>query len=178
LGLPIEKEGKMYIRDFLVPITLSLISSFVLSFIFFLLAIIKKVQAKNSRITTQKYLKRLDDLVINIETVGAFPPASIYEVGSSSVISEKEIQDLIEKRTEDIRSKIEQIETRLPNEAILDKLSSVNDAILATHIEELRASLRRLEDRTMTPRGVAGIVSLILGSLGGLLMLALKVLRP
>ena len=76
----------------------------------------------------------------------------------------------IEQRVEAVKRRIDEIETRFPAEATLDKVASINDAILATKIEALSAEVERLQSNLITKWDVATIIFLVLGALGGLIL--------
>jgi hypothetical protein len=75
--------------------------------------------------------------------------------------------------TEDIEAKLEkrlaELEDRLPADATLDKVASVNDAILATKLEAVEESLKQLRNSTLSRWDVVIVVFAILAALGGLL---------
>lgn len=85
-----------------------------------------------------------------------------YPVPSTEI----EIEAEVNSRTEELNKRIETIEARLPKEATLDKLASINDAILATQIEALTESVNDLKKNTLTKWDVAKVVFAILGALG------------
>ena len=65
-----------------------------------------------------------------------------------------------------LEKRIQAIESRLPPNATIDKISSVNDAILATNIESLTRTVERIEEKTLTKWDVAVIVFQIIGVIG------------
>lgn len=81
-------------------------------------------------------------------------------------VSREELEVEIERRVEVIKDRIENIETRFPDVATLDKVASINDAILATKIDALSADVRRLQDNLLSKWDVATVVFAILGALG------------
>ena len=85
-----------------------------------------------------------------------------YPVPSKEIDIEAEVNS----RIEEINKKIETIEARLPKKATLDKLASVNDAILATQIEALTESVNDLKKNMLTKWDVAKVVFAIIGALG------------
>jgi len=64
----------------------------------------------------------------------------------------------MEEKTATLNERIEKIEERFPSSATLDKVASVNDAILATTVEELAKSIKRIEDKMINQWDVAKVV--------------------
>ena len=95
--------------------------------------------------------------------------ATTLAIRSSPAVSKPEVEKEVERQVALVRAKIEQIEARLPAEAVLDKVASVNDAILATRLEALDASIRELKDKLLTKWDVVVIVFGIIGGLGGMI---------
>lgn len=92
-------------------------------------------------------------------------------------VTQDQIKSEIESKTKELADRIEKIEKRIPSEATIDKVASVNDAILATHIETLSESIKRLEERVLTKWDVAKIVFTIIGALGALISLVLTIIK-
>jgi len=88
----------------------------------------------------------------------------------------KEIEAEVNSRIEEMNRRIETIEVRLPKEATLDKLESVNDAILATQIEALTESVKDLKGKMITKWDVAKVVFTILGALGVIIGMIIGIL--
>lgn len=87
------------------------------------------------------------------------------------------IKQHFQERFSGLQERLERIEMRIPEGATLDKLASVNDAILATNIESLSQAVGRLETRILTKWDIAKIVFLIVGSIIGVASLVVAVLR-
>lgn len=64
-----------------------------------------------------------------------------------------------------LEARLEQIEARLPAEATLDKLASVNDAILATKLEETERAIARLDREAMSSGKVTAVVFTVLAAM-------------
>lgn len=64
-----------------------------------------------------------------------------------------------------LEARLEAIEDRLPETETIDKIASVNDAILATKLEEVDRTLTRLEQNQMSTGRVFGLISAFLGVL-------------
>ena len=65
-----------------------------------------------------------------------------------------------------LEKRIQTIESRLPSSATIDKISSVNDAILATNIESLTRTVKRIEEKMLTKWDVAVVMFQIIGVIG------------
>lgn len=68
-----------------------------------------------------------------------------------------------------LADRLERVEGRLPDQGTIDKLESINDAIMATKIDALELEVRRLGDAALTKWGVALIVFSVLGVLAALI---------
>jgi ABC-type multidrug transport system fused ATPase/permease subunit len=76
------------------------------------------------------------------------------------------IEEKERSRVDELIKRIEAIESRFPKTSTLEKLSSVNDAILATQLETLSESIKTIKDRMLTKWDVAKTVFYILSALG------------
>jgi hypothetical protein len=92
-------------------------------------------------------------------------------------VTQDQMKAEIENVTRELVDRIDKIEKRIPSEATIDKVASVNDAILATHIETLSESIKRIEDRLLTKWDVAKIVFTIIGALGVITGLILTIIK-
>ncbi len=77
-----------------------------------------------------------------------------------------EIESEVNKKFHELKNRVEEIEKRFPKEATLEKIASVNDAILATNLEALSESVKRIEQKLLSKWDVAKIVFQILAALG------------
>ena len=80
--------------------------------------------------------------------------------------AKKEIEAEVNSKIEEIKRRIEIVEARLPKDSTLDKLASVNDAILGTQIEALTEAVKDLKEKILTKWDVAKVVFTVLGALG------------
>jgi hypothetical protein len=82
------------------------------------------------------------------------------------------VRDEVDRSVDAFRRRLESIEERFPDTDVVDKIANVNDAILATKLEELQRAVERLEkrlnDEKVSKWDVATIVFTILAALGGL----------
>ncbi len=80
---------------------------------------------------------------------------------------EDAVADAVETRVADLRQRLRLVENRLPAEATLEKIASVNDAILATRLEAVQEAITNLQQqKQLTKWDVAVVVFAILTALG------------
>ena len=89
-----------------------------------------------------------------------------YLVHYSTLQTRPEIEEQVNVKVDELKKRIEAIESRFPQEATLEKIASVNDAILATQLETLSDSIKAIQDKMLTKWDVAKIVFAILSALG------------
>lgn len=80
--------------------------------------------------------------------------------------SREEIREEVQGAVTAFQERLERIEQRFPEEATLEKIASINDAILATKLEYLDKSLKEIESRFLTKWDVATIVFAVIGGIG------------
>ena len=97
--------------------------------------------------------------------------------GEISEFQQAKIKREVEDRTEVLKERLEKIEKRFPEENTLEKLASVNDAILGTKVEELQKSIERLDSKLLSKWDVAKIVFTIIGALGALVGLTITIIK-
>jgi len=105
---------------------------------------------------------------------GSFPEPPIIISGTAS---KEEIDREVKDRTRVLEQRIQEIESRLPPDATIEKLASVNDAMLAANLELLAKSVKRLEDKILSKWDVAKVTFEIIAALGGLVILALAIIK-
>lgn len=81
-------------------------------------------------------------------------------------------QSDIDEQLAPLRERLAEIERRFPGEATLEKVASVNDAILATSLENLAASVARLEKSALTKWDVVTVNFMVLAALATLATIA------
>ncbi|MFX0141398.1 MAG: hypothetical protein ACFFDN_47610 [Candidatus Hodarchaeota archaeon] len=92
-------------------------------------------------------------------------------------LTEAEVEDKVKKQLDEIKNRVEQIEKRFPEESTLEKIASVNDAILGTTVETLSESIKRIEEKLLTKWDVAKIVFQILSGLGILIGIVFAIIN-
>lgn len=100
-----------------------------------------------------------------------------YLVHYSALQTKPEIEEQVNVKVDELKKRIEAIESRFPQEATLEKIASVNDAILATQLETLSDSIRAIQDKMLTKWDVAKIVFAILSVLGVLVGLIFVIIN-
>jgi hypothetical protein len=84
-------------------------------------------------------------------------------------LTKVEIESEVNKKFDELKSRVEEIEKRFPKDATLEKIASVNDAILATNLEALSETVKRIEQKLLGKWDVAKVVFQILAALGVLI---------
>ncbi|TXT37279.1 MAG: Uncharacterized protein FD135_3725 [Comamonadaceae bacterium] len=87
------------------------------------------------------------------------------EVSEHEELSEIQLKLELDERITEVRERLESIEKRLPSDATIDKISSINDALFAQLIEQLSTRLDKLEDKLLTKWDVAQIVSVVVAGI-------------
>lgn len=104
-----------------------------------------------------------------------------YLVHYPSLETKTDIEEQVNARVNELKKRIEGIEARFPKEATLEKIASVNDAILATQLEAISESINVMRDNMLTKWDVAKVVFSILAALGvivAIIFALLNWLRP
>ena len=87
----------------------------------------------------------------------------IARVSKSPGMSKQDIKQEVKKELEEISGRLEKIENRFPEGSQLEKISSINDAILSERIEQLSKQLTSIENKVLYRWDVAVTVSMIIG---------------
>ena len=112
-------------------------------------------------------LKNKDELWIN-------QPGLLWkEIGNQTAsiialtpnLDEEEIKKEIETKINTISERISKIESRFPEEAKLEKIASINDALLCERIDQLNKQIEILEKKSLTKWDVVIVVSAIIGGI-------------
>jgi len=94
-----------------------------------------------------------------------------------SDFTKEDVELKVKQKVDEIKKRIEEIEKRFPAEATIDKIASVNDAILATSLESLSDTIKKLEERILTKWDVGKIVFQIIDALGVIVGLVFGILQ-
>ena len=103
---------------------------------------------------------------------GSIPPLLVTDYKSVEAVR-LEARELVGE----LRARLTQIEERFPNQTTLEKIASVNEAIIGTQLEHLTDAIKRLEDKQLTKWDVATIVLQVIAALGALVGLSLAILN-
>lgn len=96
---------------------------------------------------------------------------------SPTSLTEIEVENEVKEKFGEIDIRLKEIEKKFPKESTLEKIASINDAILATNIETLSESIKRIEDKLLTKWDVAKIIFQILGGLGILIGIIFAIIK-
>ena len=100
------------------------------------------------------------------ELIEEYYASSISNSSAVEYLAEDEIQKIVEEKVNHLNGRIEEIEQRFPSQDTVEKISSVNDAILATQIENLTEKVNALEKSKISKWDVAIVVFQIIAALG------------
>lgn len=79
--------------------------------------------------------------------------------------SRDEMQKEIKNHMEEVSERIKKIEDRFPEEAQIEMIASINDALLAERIDQLSKQVQALESRTLSKWDVALTVGVIISGI-------------
>jgi len=85
-----------------------------------------------------------------------------------SLETKADIKEQVNASVNELENRIKAIEARFPQEATLEKIASVNDAILATQLDAMSNSIKDIKDKMLTKWDVVKIAFAILAALGGI----------
>jgi len=75
------------------------------------------------------------------------------------------MQKEIEGQMHEVSDRIKKIEDRFPEESQIEKIASINDALLAERIDQLSKQVQALESRTLSKWDVAVTVGAIISGM-------------
>jgi glycerol-3-phosphate cytidylyltransferase-like family protein len=125
---------------------------------------LSKLQAERNKIIAE--LRKASESIISKDwtILYSFPEHSV-----STIATEKEMKESAAETIEALDERIRNIESRLPSDSTIDKISSVNDAILATSLESLTARIEALEKKMLTKWDVAKVVFGVFGFIAAII---------
>ena len=85
----------------------------------------------------------------------------VQGVSDQQGISRDQVTAEVDERMKGLKERLQAIENRFPEEASIDKIASINDALFAQRIDQLSARLDKLEEKMLSKWDVATIVSVI-----------------
>ena len=86
-------------------------------------------------------------------------------VAASPELSKEEVKNEIATHLGEVQERLSKIESRFPEESRLEKISSINDALLSERIDQLAKQVENLEKKTLTKWDVALTVSTIIAGI-------------
>jgi hypothetical protein len=105
----------------------------------------------------------------DVVITGDYPPA----LSDHSPALRPEDAALIDR----FRTRLEAVEQRLPDASTVEKIASVNEAVLATKLEFMEKELERVRESSLSRWDVAVVVFAVLAGLGALVGLAAAVAK-
>jgi hypothetical protein len=143
--------------DSILPIAVSFIAalvSMIASLLFKWLASVRKNYLKTIREQAEQRMKSAIAHEIS-HLIKVEKPESKISSSPISSISKEDIKNEIDGRVDSLKKRLSDIEKRFPKQETVDKVASVNDAILATQIEGISESLKNIESKIITRWDVA-----------------------
>jgi DNA-binding FrmR family transcriptional regulator len=80
-------------------------------------------------------------------------------------LSREQVRKEVEHRMTEVQGRLEAIEKRFPDDATIDKIVTINDALFAQRIEQLSTRIEKLEEKMLTKWDVALIVSTVVAGI-------------
>ncbi len=77
-------------------------------------------------------------------------------------LSKEEVRREIDQQLDEFQERLSKIESRFPEDSKLEKIASINDALLSERIDQLSKQVENLEKRVLTKWDVALTVSTII----------------
>jgi len=108
--------------------------------------------AKTEVVSTPELLKDIERTIV-------------ARVESLPLASRDEMQKEIEGQMHEVSDRIKKIEDRFPEESQIEKIASINDALLAERIDQLSKQVQALESRTLSKWDVAVTVGAIISGM-------------
>lgn len=96
--------------------------------------------------------------IITSDLVKRMEEQVFARVNSSPGFSRQEIQNEVKVQMAEIQDRIKKIENRFPDEAKLDKVASINDALLSERIDQLSKQVENIENKMLSHWDVAAVV--------------------
>jgi hypothetical protein len=169
--------------QFRIPVIVAVVSGIIILFIEYRIGFIKRSTQEQREVASKaiaeaqvnfarQVLSSLPEstlnryiqyLVYSQRPDGSFPEP-LFVISPS--LDSTEVEKLVEAKQSALQQRLEEIENRFPREATLEKIASVNDAILATNLESIVETVKRLEDKVLTRWDVAKVVFEILAAVG------------
>lgn len=115
---------------------------------------------------TQFYEK---DITVPIESsaelIDRIERQILSRMATSPGTTKETVKQEVYRQFSELQERIMNIESRFPEEAKLEKIASINDALLSERIDQLSQQVENLEKRTLTKWDVALTVSTIIAGI-------------
>lgn len=85
----------------------------------------------------------------------------VQGVSDERGLSREQVTAEVDEKMSGLRERLQAIEKRFPDEASIDKIASINDALFAHRIDQLFDRIEKLERKVLTKWDVAIIVSVV-----------------
>ena len=108
--------------------------------------------SETSGAPSPELLKRIEEQVLS-------------RLAASSGLTTENVQKEIDDHLAELREGLAKIESRFPEEAKLEKIASINDALLSERIDQLAKQVENLEQRVLSKWDVALTVSTIIAGI-------------
>jgi len=89
-----------------------------------------------------------------------------YLVHYPSQETKRDVEKIVNEKVIELKKRIDAIEARFPEEATIEKIASINDAIMVTKLESMSDSIHAIQDQMLTKWDIVKIVFAILAALG------------
>jgi membrane protein YqaA with SNARE-associated domain len=134
------------------------------------------------QVEDEELRKALASILVNVPIDKLLVSSPWQSVGNvvepvAPAVAKEQIKTEVEALMASLKERLRRIEQRFPAEATLEKVASVNDAIMATKLENLEASINRLQDQQLSRWDVALVVFAMLGGFGTLIGILVAVLK-
>lgn len=144
------------------------------------LAVLEEVARRQDRLIRELNLENLPE-GLRIQLLDQFQATAVTAAATSdTAVTKVAIDSLLDKQFGDLSDRIKQIEDRFPSDATIDKIASVNDAILGTRLESIEKLVTATRSEMKTLRGdmlnkwdVVVVVIMLLGAIATLTRVAI-----
>lgn len=89
----------------------------------------------------------------------------IRDASEQQGITKQLVSAEVEEKMGDLKERLQAIESRLPTDSVIDKISSINDALLAQRLEQLSQRIDNLESNQLTRWDVAVTLATVMGGI-------------
>jgi type II secretory pathway pseudopilin PulG len=103
--------------------------------------------------------------VSSAELMARIEEQILAKMAASPPMTKEEVRHEVRRQFSELQARILKIESRFPEEAKLDKISSINDALLSERIDQLSQQVNNLEERILSKWDVALTVSTIIAGI-------------